>query len=172
MGDQARGSAIWPRSTGLGLGCVEPPEMSVAVWRHLARASGSGAVAPVPDSTLRWRHHRGPGLAGRSSRSPPPLPFSPSGAGATTFRAHRQHHSKVIRVARSVDDRITYRGAIDYTHTDSYQEPTGCVDADGNPVDADAQTYFHGVIKWDLNLRRPRHSPAACPARPRSARDG
>jgi hypothetical protein len=73
---------------------------------------------------------------------------SPSAASATTFRAHRQHHPKVIRVARSVDDRITYRGAIDYTHTDSYQEPDGCVDADGNPVDADAQTYFHSVVKW------------------------
>jgi hypothetical protein len=74
--------------------------------------------------------------------------LSPSAASATTFRADRQHHPKVVRVARSVDDRITYRGMVDYTHTDSYQEPSGCVDADGNPVDTDAQTYFHGVIEW------------------------
>jgi hypothetical protein len=73
---------------------------------------------------------------------------SPSAAGATTFRASRAHHPKVIRVARSVDDRFTYRGAVDYTHTDSYLASTGCVGADGYPVDADAQTYFHGVIKW------------------------
>ena len=73
---------------------------------------------------------------------------SPSAASATTFRANRHHHPKVVRVPRSVDDRITYRGAVDYTHTDSYQEPTGCVDADGNPVDGADQTYFHGVIKW------------------------
>jgi hypothetical protein len=73
---------------------------------------------------------------------------SPSAAGATTFRPNRHHHPKVVRVPRSVDDRITYRGAVDYTHTDSYQEPTGCVDADGNPVDGADQTYFHGVIKW------------------------
>jgi hypothetical protein len=73
---------------------------------------------------------------------------SPSAASATAFRANRHDHPKVVRVARSVDDRFTYRGAIDYTHTDSYQEPSGCVDTDGNPINTDAQTYFHGVIKW------------------------
>jgi hypothetical protein len=73
----------------------------------------------------------------------------PVSAGATTFRPGPHHRSKIVRWPRSVDDRFTYQGKVDYTHIDSYQEPSGCSDATtGDPVYTNDQTFFQAEIKW------------------------